>query len=195
MKAPDTRYASRFTIYAQPVTNHQFCVPISRIFLLFLLLVVWGCDSVRTVKHLPEAADRFEVGGVYDNYTPAKIEIMPLTEFASVGDDEQTSKINVYVSLLDSFSSQIKWPGVFRFELYERVFRSADPKGRRIAIWSDVDLTEAARNDEYWQDFLRAYQFGLDFVATERGDYILQITYLSVDGRRLYAEFDIRRTE
>jgi hypothetical protein len=195
MKAPDTRYASRFTIYAKTVNNHQFCFPIRWIFLLHLLLSVWGCDSVQTVKQQPEAADRFEDFGVYARYTPVRIEIMPLTEFTSVGDDEQTSKINVYVSLLDSFASQIKWPGVFRFELYERVFRSADPKGRRIAIWSDIDLTEAAPNDEYWQDFLRAYQFGLDFVPTEHSDYILQITYLSVDGRRLYAEFDIRRTE
>ena len=168
---------------------------ISRVFLLHLLLVVWSCDSVQTVKQPSEAADRFEDVGVYAHYTPARIEIMPLTEFTNVGDDRETSKINVYVSLLDGFASQIKWPGVFRFELYERVFRSADPKGRRIAIWSDIDLTEAAKNNEYWEDFLRAYQFGLDFVATERGDYILQITYLSPDGRRFYAEFDIRRTE
>ena len=165
----------------------------SRTLVVCLLLAV-GCNSVQTVKQPPEAADRFEAVSVCAHYAPVKVEIMPLTEFTSAGADEQTPKINVYVSLLDSFGSQVKWPGVFRFELYERVFRSADRKGRRIDIWTDIDLTLPAKNNEHWRDFLRAYKFGLDSTSGARQDYILQTTYLSPDGRRLYAEFELEGT-
>ena len=167
---------------------------ISRIFLLCLLLVVSGCDSVSTVQQLPEVDNRFDQLSVHTDYAPVKVEVMPLTEFTIAGDDEQTPKINVYVSLLDSFGSEVKAPGVFRFELYERVFRSSNRKGGRIDIWPDIDLTRPAENNHHWRDFLRAYQFGLDFAAA-RQDYILQVTYLSPDRRRLCAEFELKSTE
>ena len=67
------------------------------------------------------------------------------------------------VSLLDPFDCQIKSPGVFRFELYEYVQRSAEPKGQRVIIWPDIDLTECSENNNHWRDFLRAYEFNLDF--------------------------------
>jgi len=86
-------------------------------------------------------------------------------------------------------------PGVFRFELYERVVRSAEPKGRRIVIWPDIDLTGAAENNEYWRDFLRAYEFNLPFEAQIKQCYILQVTYLSPSGKRLSAELSLECTQ
>ena len=68
----------------------------------------------------------------------------------------------MYAALRDSFGSCLKAPGVFRFELYEYVQYSSEPKGKRIIIWPDIDLTDAAENNEYWNDFLRAYEFSLD---------------------------------
>ena len=131
---------------------------------------------------------------VYSRFAPAKINIMPLTEFIRIGDTQQPN-INLYVSLLDSFGSQIKSPIVFRFELYQRVLRSAEPKGRRVVIWPDIDLTEPAANNEYWQDFLRAYEFDLPFEPDASQSYILQVTCLCPNGRRISAEFALKLTK
>ncbi len=125
-------------------------------------------------------------------YGPVKVDIMPLTEFT--GDDEKPSKVRVYVSLLDAFDCQIKTPAVFRFELYDRVPRSAEPKGRRIFIWPDIDLNDVAKNNEHWQDFLRAYQFDLYFEPKANQSYILQVTSLCPGSRRLSAEFVLKHT-
>ncbi len=124
-------------------------------------------------------------------YGPMKVDIMPLTEFTHAGDSKI---IKVYVSLLDAFDCQIKTPAVFRFELYDKVPRSAEPKGRRITMWPDIDLNDAAKNNEHWKDFLRAYEFDLPFEPEGGKSYILQITSLCPDGRRLSAEFTLKRT-
>ncbi|HUV40781.1 MAG TPA: hypothetical protein VMW23_03210 [Sedimentisphaerales bacterium] len=126
---------------------------------------------------------------VYADYTPVKVEIMPLTEFTGHGDTENAAQLRVYLGLLDAFGCQIKSPGKFRFELYERLLRSADPKGKRIKIWPDIDLTAPDMNNRYWRDFLRAYSFDLSFDPPKDRDYILQVTFLCPLGRRLPADF------
>jgi hypothetical protein len=126
---------------------------------------------------------------VYGGYTPVKVDILPLTGLLGGGEKVKTSAIKVYVGLLDGFDCQIKSPAVFRFELYKKVERSAEPKGQRLNIWPDIDLTEPSKNNEYWRDFLRAYEFILDFEARGRPSYILQVTCLCPDGKRLSAEF------
>jgi len=160
------------------------------VFFFVLLLVGAGCEPV-TSESLSKTAQL----SVYTRYTPVKIDIMPLTEFIHVGDDGEASKIKVYVSLLDAFDCQIKTPAVFRFELYEYVQRSAKPKGRRINIWPDIDLTDAVENNKHWQDFLRTYEFNLDLEAVSNQDYILQVTCLCPSGKRLSAEFSLKHTK
>ena len=77
----------------------------------------------------------------------------------------------------------MKAPGTLRFELYEHVQRSAEPKGQRIAIWTDIDLTDATENNRYWQDFLRAYEFTLRTDASRNKTYVLEATFLRPSGR------------
>jgi hypothetical protein len=158
----------------------------------FLLLAFWaGCEPA--ASETPSKADSgLNQLSVYASYVPVKVDIMPLTEFITVGDDEEETKIRIYVSFLDAFDSQIKTPGVFRFELYERVQRSAEPKGGRITIWPDIDLTDVVKNNEHWRDFLRAYEFTLDFKPAGNQSYILQVTCLCPSGRRLSAEFELK---
>ena len=162
--------------------------------LLSMLLLEGGCGPA-TTKSPPPADNRSELLSVYAPYNPVKIDIMPLTEVVYVNSPEEKSKIKIYVGLLDSFGCQIKSPGVFRFELYERVVRSAEPKGRRIAIWPDIDLTDVAENNNYWRDFLRAYEFNFDFEPQSSQGYVLQATCLCPNGKRLSAEFALKRTE
>lgn len=154
--------------------------------MLLLLLGGAGCGPANT-ESSPKADSGFNP---LSEYGPAKVDITPLTEFA--GDGEKSSKIKVYVSLLDAFDCQIKAPAVFRFELYDRVPLSADPKGERILIWPDIDLNDAAKNNEHWRDFLRAYEFNLPFEPKTGNTYILQVTSLCPNGRRLSADFTLK---
>ena len=125
-------------------------------------------------------------------YAPSRIEILPLSELVSVSGPGGGTQLDAYVSLLDAFGSQIKAPGTLRFELYEYVRRSADPKGQTIAVWPDIDLTDPAENNRYWQDFLRAYAFELSTDVPRNGVYILEATCIRPDGRRLSADFTLR---
>lgn len=156
--------------------------------MLLLLFIVTGCESAGT--KLESNADRGL--GCLAEYGPAKVDVMPLTEFAAAGNDGTTSKIKVYVSLLDAFDCQIKTPAVFRFELYDRVPRSAEPKGRRILLWPDTDLTDAGKNNEHWNDFLRAYEFNLPFEPKPNQSCILQVTALCPGGKRISADFTLK---
>jgi hypothetical protein len=168
---------------------------ISLMFLLALLLPGTGCDSVLVAPKSPaENGGGLDVS-IYASYAPAKLDIVPLTEIISVGDGRQASQINLYVSLLDSFGSQIKSPGVFRFELYEYVHYSADPKGTRLVIWPDMDLTDPAKNNEHWRDFLRAYEFNLDFEADRNQTYVLHVTCLCPTGKRLSSDVVLKATK
>lgn len=156
------------------------------------LLAYTGCESpqidTKPTAQIGKASDACDFSG----YAPAKVDIMPLTEFILASKAKGSPKLKIYVSLLDSFNCQMKSPGVFRFELYEQVLRSPEPKGRRVAIWPDIDLTDAAENNHHWRDFLRTYEFNLDFEPRANQSYILQATFLTSDGKRLLAEFNLK---
>ncbi len=172
---------------------------IAQIVFLVLLLAAVGCEppQVGIKKNetpLKSVNDCNEVS-FYARYTPEKIDIVPLTEYAGDSDAGEESKIKVYVSLLDSFGYQMKAPGIFRFELYQRVPRSAEPKGKRIMLWPDIDLTALVENDNHWRDFLRAYEFSLPFESEADQNYILEATCISPNGKRLSAEFNLTHTK
>ncbi len=164
--------------------------------LFFLFFTVAGCESPQPTAESASRSDSAsrEVS-VYAGYTPVKVDILPLTELVGGSEEVKASAIKVYVSLLDAFDCQTKSPAVFRFELYKKVQRSAEPKGKRITIWPDIDLTEPGENNKYWRDFLRAYEFILDFEPTGKPSYILQVTCLCPEGKRLSAEFALEEAK
>ena len=157
-----------------------------------LVLSCAGCDHVRTGEPRPTSANVSQTP-VCTQYAPVKIDITPLTEF--VRQEGAEPKIALYVSLLDSFGSQIKSPAKFRFELYQRVRPSAEPKGARVFVWPDLgylDLSDPAVNNQHWRDFLRAYQFDLPFDPAENQDYVLQVTCLTPDAKRISTEYSLK---
>ena len=161
------------------------------VFFVFLLLAGSGCQPSPLLSQTSSAPEKLTV---YRSYSPMKIQILGLTEFVTDKETEET-KLKVYVSLLDSFGSQKKSPAVFRFELYPHILRSAERKGRRIKIWPDINLTNAAGNNKYWKDFLRAYKFSLDFEPAGNQTYILQVTCLCPNGKRLLDEYEVKATK
>ncbi len=183
----------------------RFTLHVLRALLLFSLLSVNGCGrSQETPAPAPRAPQPVETrprevterppaaGAV--GFATARIQILPLSELAEPAEGEQRAILSVYLALLDAFGSQIKAPGILRFELYEYVPRSADPKGQRIAIWSgvDLDLTDPAQNNKHWRNFLRAYEFKLDVQADTGETYILEATCMCPEGKRLSAEFTLK---
>jgi hypothetical protein len=162
-----------------------------QVFIFTLLLVGAGCEPAAVELPAPTGSS----SNLPSAYAPAKVDIMPLTEFVTAGDALDALKLKVYVSLLDPFDCQVKSPGVFRFELYEYVQRSAEPKGQRIIIWPDIDLTECSENNNHWRDFLRAYEFNLDFGPQRNQNCILQVTCLCPSGKRLSADFALKYAE
>jgi hypothetical protein len=116
-------------------------------------------------------------------YAPTRISILPLTELSRSVSGDQPAMLNVYVCLLDGFGSQIKAPGIIRFELYRYVPRSAEPKGQRIAIWPDINLKTPAENNKYWRDFLRAYEFRVEAEIGRDETFVLEATWMTSDGR------------
>ena len=130
-------------------------------------MFIFGCQQSQQApaNHTPDNALND-----YSAFAPAKIKIIGLTEFVD------NSNLKIYVDLIDSFGSRVKSPVVIRFELYEYVPRSAEPKGRRIFLWPDIDLTSAEVNNAHWRDFLRAYEFNMkiDFELDAKQTYILQ---------------------
>jgi hypothetical protein len=128
-------------------------------------------------------------------FAPVRISILPLTELTGPGAESRGAALHVYVALLDAFGSPIKAPGVLRFELYRYVPRSAEPRGQRIKMWSDMDLTRPAENNKSWRDFLRAYEFELDAPAGLDETYILEATCTCPDGKRLSADFTLKSSQ
>ncbi len=162
-----------------------------KIIICCTLASIIGCEPQSPGKTAQKQIIRDESQSCIDSgFAPDKIEIMPLTKMTI--DSRQNATIKVYVSLLDSFNCQKKWPGIFRFELYQRVLRSAEPKGKRLFIQPNIYLTEPAVNNIHWLDFLRAYEFNLEFEAASNQDYILQATCLLPDNKRLSTEFILK---
>jgi hypothetical protein len=171
---------------------------ISQIIFLIFLLSQFGCEQTQSVAESPSKAESGQgrtEAAFCTPYAPVKIDIMPLTDFVKLSKADQTPAIDVYVSLLDSFGSQCKSPGTFRFEMYEYVQLSSEPMGKRIVIWPDIDLTDVVENNKYWRDFLRCYKFNLPFEQAGNQSYILQVTFLSPTGKRLSDEFIFKRAQ
>lgn len=154
-----------------------------------ILVAVTGCEAGAERDLMPGQNQINQA--VYNGYAPVKIEVMPLTEIIKAGKEEDGSAIRAYISLLDKFDSQVKFPAVFRFELYQKIPYSGKPKGKRLALWPDIDLVKVDKNNEYWQDTFRTYKFELDFDFKPDQNYILQITCVLPNGQRLGTDFDL----
>ncbi|RKY05825.1 MAG: hypothetical protein DRP65_12575 [Planctomycetota bacterium] len=133
-------------------------------------------------------------GDALGAYMPSEVHIVGLTEITPVSAGPWQGKLNAYVDLVDSFGCCVKSPGLFRFELYEFVPRSSQPKGKRIFFPQDIDLTDATENNKHWRDFLRAYQFELPLNFSPKPDesFVLEVTFTTPQGNRLRDTFHIR---
>jgi hypothetical protein len=160
------------------------------IFTVAGLICSTGCEPDSSAGRISSGRDSDALGA----YVASGVHIVGLTEITPVSEGPLQGKINVYVDLVDSFGCRVKSPGLFRFELYEFVPRSSEPKGKRMSIWPDIDLTDATDNNSHWRDFLRAYQFELPLSFSPRPDesFVLEVTFTTPRGNRLRDTFHLR---
>ena len=151
------------------------------------LLLAVGCGGPATSRNADHAQGEVE----HICFSPAKIRVSPVTELILPSSGGEMAQIRVCVVLLDPFESYLKAPGTFRFELYEKVLRSAAPKGGRIKMWDDLDLRSAPANNEHWQEVFHAYEFDLEFDPQKDRSYILEVTFTLPDDQRLTADYDL----
>ena len=129
-------------------------------------------------------------------FLPERIRIIGLTEIIPDASLPDEAVLSIYVDIFDAYDSHIKAPATFRFELYEFVPRSSDPRGDRLEIWPDMDLTDGAVNNSYWQDYLRTYNFELPmtFRPAPEATYTLEVTCTTQEGKRLSDKRQIKYT-
>ena len=155
--------------------------------LLLLLLFMAGCEPNIGVRK--QEADPLTVL----NYSPDKAGFVGLT---GVTYSEKLSQdvIVAFVDLRDKFDSRIKFPGKFRFELYNSANNQSTMVGKRVKIWDDFDLNDPAVNNAKWMDNFRAYRFELPCGNLERNKpYLLDVTFMGPDQRRLQDRFIIKK--
>jgi hypothetical protein len=99
------------------------------------------------------------------NFEPAGITINRLTEISMIDNYNSLASVDIFIDINDTFGVNIKYPGIFRFELYEFKPLSANEKGKMIYRWPPYDLTDAKINNSLWQDPLRCYVFSLELEA------------------------------
>lgn len=166
--------------------------------LLFVILLTsccfWGLGCVDTEK--AGIATDFPENVSEDTFAASSISIQGLTEISDIDEFGRFAKITAYVDVLDQFTTKLKTPGVFRFELYEFLSRQSDPKGKRVYMWDDYNLNNAVENQRYWQDSFRSYEFKLQLSQSLEKDknYILLATFKTADGKRLSDEFKLGST-
>jgi hypothetical protein len=164
---------------------------LTRIFVISFVLwfLVGGCEQPqqKAVMQNVDAAKQLEAFG------PQTLDVVGLSELKPGSDDQGTAKLTLFVRALDSFGSAVKTPCIIRVELYEYVARSPSPRGKRVEIWPDFDLTDPCKNNAQWRDYLRAYEFNLDVNSKLAAGhvYIVEVTCLSALGKRLSIQHNL----
>jgi hypothetical protein len=157
---------------------------------IFTLAFYEGCST--TPPGAEPTPSPIRDSSACSRFGPARIDVLPITSIAPASASDHDVAINAYIGLIDAFDSQIKAPAVFRFELFQRLQRLANPKGKRLMVWPDIDLTDATLNNNHWQDFLRAYLFTLPLQKISADNCILHVTVICPSGKRLTADFVVR---
>lgn len=120
---------------------------------------------------------------------PKQVRIHPFTTIRSFDEGGQTQGLDVQIESLDSFGDSTRAFGEFRFELYTYKPNSADPKGKRVAVWTQP-LLDPAVNAQHWDRIKRMYEFRLqwDQPIPEGRRYVLLTVFSSPFGPRLFDE-------
>lgn len=161
---------------------------------------MWACKWKFNLAVFALAVVSFFVGcggnevavdfGKCDCFAIKEFSVTPLTKFVEA-DDKAVLKL--VVDALDSTGHRSKARFSLQCSLYRYLPRTADNKGELVQSWRPISLDAAAENNEYWNDYLRSYEFelGLDDLPGEQW-YLVEIACQIPSGNRLFYEFMLK---
>ena len=97
-----------------------------------------------------------------DLLLPGSIRIHPFTGTRTFDVKGGVKGIDVRIQALNAYGDATKAFGEFRFELYEFLPNSRDPKGKRLGLWRN-DVLEPKVNLLHWDSITRTYSFKLQW--------------------------------
>ena len=142
-------------------------------------IVVTSCDAVQAP--IRPGVQRGE------NVSIERIHISALTEFVTAPAHPDAVQLKVLLEVFDAFDSPTPMPCILRFELYELRSLSSNPRGKRLLIWPEQDLSNAENAGEHWKNLLRGYEFYLPldgFTPQRDRKYLLEATCFAGRKRR-----------
>lgn len=100
------------------------------------------------------------------------VRLLAMTTF-----EPNAAKDGVQVRAYVQVSEAIETVG-FRFELYEFVPYDANPRGRRLVQWPDIEAGAAGVMNRHWRGHLGAYEFVMPVEPppTAGKTYLLEVT-------------------
>lgn len=157
---------------------------------LCLCLAPIGCSDTGP-DELPTDSDRVNMLSLM---LPERIEIWPGTRIDSFDDDPFPDGVLVIVRPQDAFGDPVKAAGRFYFELWEFQPASGEPRGERLAFWSQlIDSTE--RVEEHWTQ-AQMFEFRLGWPEETEGirpgrKYVLKVTYHTPWDKRITDQIEL----
>lgn len=153
----------------------------SCLYTAIILILMAGCQSPRaSMSHKDDASVR-------------RIRISAITEFVPDPNVPNQLQIKTLIELFNVHGFSIKSPCTLRFEFYEFRSASSDPRGQRLLIWPNRDLSDSVINDKHWKNFLRGYEFFLpvDTPLQKGKKYVLEAT-CQIDQQRFSDLYEMR---
>lgn len=120
---------------------------------------------------------------------PASIRLHPFTGTRTFDESSGIRGVDVRIEAMDRLGDATKAFGEFRFEMYQFVPNSQNPKGDLIATWVE-DVFPPRKNLLHWDKITRTYEFKLqwDKPIPVGKRFVLLATFNSPFTERMYAE-------
>ena len=123
-----------------------------------------GCGKFRWDfgTKAPEQQALQPVPAPLDLMLPRSIRIHVFTRTETFDEERGLAGVNVRIEAVDAYGDSTKAFGTFRFEMYQFVPNTIDPKGKLLASW-DEPLLDPRKNLLHWQKVHRIYEFKLQW--------------------------------
>lgn len=119
---------------------------------------------------------------INDAFLPVRVAFQPSFTRILPADDTRNKprRIDVFVTLKDKYGDSMKYPGIFRFELFQYKAAAPDSRGQRFAIGGvqEFDLSLVDANQQHWDKTTRFYRFELELPEPKiKQQIVVQVTY------------------
>jgi len=111
-------------------------------------------------------------------FAPPRVERTRLLQLSAIQTDpDGQTTVRAFVQPVANRADE--W---YRFELYQYLPRSANPRGKRIRLWPDVNPGKTVAENPLWKPHLRAFEIALPLEnGLPKSTYLLELTVLKAN--------------